>query len=52
MTPQALAARRTALARAAGRPVLVLSGVTGAGKDEVLRALWLAIATARGRDAA
>ncbi|WP_291294993.1 GTPase ObgE [Elioraea sp.] len=50
--PRALAARRTALSRAAGRPVLVLSGVTGAGKDEVLRALWLAIATARGRDAA
>jgi GTP-binding protein len=50
--PRALSARRSALSRAAGKPVLVLSGATGAGKDEVLRALWLAIATARGRDAA
>ena len=50
--PRALSARRSALSRAAGKPVLVLSGATGAGKDAVLRALWLAIATARGRDAA
>ena len=50
--PRALSSRRSALARAAGKPVLVLSGATGEGKQEVLRALWLAIAAARGKDAA
>ncbi|WP_144183909.1 GTPase ObgE [Elioraea rosea] len=50
--PRALSARRAALSRACGKPVLVLSGATGEGKQEVLRALWLAIAAARGRDAA
>lgn len=44
-----LAARRTALARAAGKPVFVLSGVTGEGKQKVLAAVWAAIIEARGR---
>ncbi len=39
MTPRELSARRAALAKTSGRPVLVLSGVTGQGVPEVLRAL-------------
>ena len=50
--PRALSARRSALARAAGKPVLVLSGATGQGSAEALRALWAAVAAARGRAAA
>jgi len=50
--PRALAARRAALARAAGKHVLVLSAATGQGKAEVLRALWSAIAASRGTAAA
>jgi len=50
--PRALAARRAALARAAGKHVLVLSAATGQGKAEVLRALWSAIAASRGAEAA
>jgi GTP-binding protein len=46
---RALSARRSALARAAGKPVFVLSGATGEGKQEVLAALWEAIGEARGR---
>jgi GTP-binding protein len=46
---RALSARKSALARAAGKPVFVLSGATGEGKQEVLAALWEAIAKARGR---
>jgi len=49
IAPRALAARRSALARAAGRPVLVLSGATGQGREEALRALWQAVAATRGR---
>jgi GTP-binding protein len=36
-----------ALSRAAGRPALLLSGATGEGVPEVLRALAAAIAAAR-----
>jgi len=39
MTPRETSARRAALAKASGRPVMVLSGVTGEGVPEVLRAL-------------
>jgi GTP-binding protein len=45
--PRALAARQRALARAAGRPVLLVSGATGKGVDAVLRALWSVIAQAK-----
>jgi GTP-binding protein len=45
---RSLSARRSALARAAGKPVFVLSGATGEGKQEVLAALWQAIIAARG----
>ena len=39
MTPREATARRTALAKASGRRVMLLSGVTGQGVPEVLRAL-------------
>jgi len=45
--PRALSARRSALARASGKPVLVLSGATGQGRAEALSALWAAVASAR-----
>ena len=51
MTPREAAARRAALARAAGRPVLLLSGVTRQGIPEVLGALWREVAAARARRA-
>jgi GTP-binding protein len=47
MTPREAAARRGALRRAAGREVLLLSGVTGQGVPEALRALQAAIAASR-----
>jgi GTP-binding protein len=47
MTPREASARRAALARASGRPVMLLSGVTGQGVPEVLRALQTMITTAR-----
>jgi len=47
--PRELAARRAALAKAAGKPVLVLSGATGEGKDAVLRALMDAVQADRER---
>jgi GTP-binding protein len=47
MTPHELAARRTALARACGHPVFVMSGVSGQGVPEVLRALQAAVDAAR-----
>ncbi len=47
MTPQARAARLKALSRAAGQPALLVSGVTGEGVPEVLRALVARIAEAR-----
>jgi GTP-binding protein len=43
MTPRELSARRTALARASGQTVHVISGVTGQGVPELLRHLQDAI---------
>ncbi len=39
MTPQAVASRRKALERAAGKPVMLMAGATGQGVPEVLRAV-------------
>jgi GTP-binding protein len=39
MTPREISSRRAALAKASGAPVMVASGVTRQGIDEVLRAL-------------
>ncbi len=47
MTPREIAARRTALQRASGRRVMVLSGATGAGVPETLRELQHMIIAAR-----
>jgi GTP-binding protein len=47
MTPQARASRLKALERAAGRPVLLISGATGEGVADALRALWAEIRRAR-----
>jgi GTP-binding protein len=49
MTRHELVARRAALARASGRPVLVASAVARQGVDAVLAALWEQIAAARAR---
>ena len=47
MTPREVSARRAALTRAAGRPVQVMSGVSGQGVPQVLRALQNAVHEAR-----
>ena len=47
MTPREAAARRVALQKAAGCPVMLLSGVTGQGVQDLLRALQTVIAAAR-----
>jgi GTPase len=47
MTPREVAARRAALARASGRPVMSLSGATGQGVPAILRALQTMIIDAR-----
>jgi GTP-binding protein len=47
MTPQAKAARIRALQRACGQPVHLISGATGEGVPEVLRALYPVIRAAR-----
>jgi GTPase len=47
MTPREISARRAALSRACGHPVLVVSGVTGQGVPEVLHALYESVACAR-----
>jgi GTP-binding protein len=52
MTPREAAARGAALRRASGRPVMLLSGVTGEGVPEVLRALQTAVGEARQARAA
>ena len=52
MTPREATARRTALAKASGRRVMLLSGVTGQGVPEVLRALQSMIDAARQEKAA
>jgi GTPase len=49
MTPRELSARRSALSRACGKPVFVVSGVSGQGVPEVLRALQAEIDAARTR---
>ena len=49
MTPQARTSRLKALSRAAGRPAMLISGVTGEGVQEVLRVLADTIASARRR---
>ena len=51
MTPREASARRTALQKASGRPVMLLSGAGGQGVPEVLRALQNTITTSR-QDAA
>ena len=51
MSARETASRRSALARAAGREVLLLSGVTKQGVPEVLQALWREVAAARERRA-
>jgi GTP-binding protein len=47
MTPREASARAAALRKASGKPVMLLSGVTGQGVPEVLRALQNTIHTAR-----
>jgi GTP-binding protein len=47
MTAREASARRAALAKASGRPVMLLSGVTGQGVPEMLRALQNMITQAR-----
>ena len=52
MTPREASARAAALRKASGRPVMLLSGVTGQGVPEVLRALQNIIHDARNKAAA
>ncbi len=52
MSPREASARQAALRKASGRPVLLLSGATGQGVPEVLRALQTAIEQARQARAA
>src|ERR1700685_203658 len=52
MTPRETSARAAALRKASGRPVMLLSGVTGQGVPEVLRALQNKIHAARQDQAA
>ena len=52
MTPSEASARAAALRKASGRPVMLLSGVTGQGVPEVLRALQNIIHDARQKAAA
>jgi GTP-binding protein len=52
MTPRELSARRAALERASGRRPMILSGATGQGVPEVLRAVQSMIAKARQEKAA
>jgi GTP-binding protein len=52
MTPRETSARAAALRKASGRPVMLLSGVTGQGVPEVLRALQNMIHDARQKAAA
>jgi GTP-binding protein len=47
MSPREASARRTALVKASGRRVMLLSGATGQGAPEVLRALQSMIVAAR-----
>jgi GTP-binding protein len=47
MSPREISSRRAALARASGHPVLTVSGATGHGVPELLRALQTAITAHR-----
>ncbi len=47
MSPREASARRSALARASGQPVTLLSGATGYGVPELLRQLMNSVHTAR-----
>jgi GTP-binding protein len=47
MTPREAAARKSALAKASGRPVMLLSGATGRGVPQVLRELQAAVTASR-----
>ena len=47
MSPREASARRSALARASGQPVTLLSGATGDGVPELLRQLMNSVHTAR-----
>jgi GTP-binding protein len=49
MTPRQAAARRSALARASGRPVMLMSSASGQGVPEVLRTLMTGIQGSRAR---
>ncbi|MBX6374909.1 MAG: GTPase ObgE [Acetobacteraceae bacterium] len=51
MTPQARVSRRRALERAAGRPVMLVSGATGEGVPELVRALADMVAERRQAEA-
>ena len=52
MTPREATARKAALARASGHPVLLMSGVSGQGVPEVLRAAQNAVTEQRRSRAA
>jgi GTP-binding protein len=52
MSAREISARRTALARASGRPVMVISGVSGQGVPEVTRTLMNQIHNAKRAHAA
>jgi GTP-binding protein len=52
MTPREASSRRAALQRASGRPVFLLSGVSGQGVDPVVRAVMDQINEGRTRQAA
>jgi GTP-binding protein len=52
MTPREASARKAALQKASGRPVMLLSGVTGQGVQDVLRALQSAVTSDRREKAA
>ncbi|CAH2600236.1 GTPase ObgE [Rhodovastum atsumiense] len=49
MTPREASARRTALQKASGRKVMLISGVSGQGVPEVLQALYQEVAAARAQ---
>jgi GTP-binding protein len=52
MTPREASARRAALQKASGRPVMLLSGATGQGVPEVLRAVQNMVRESRQEQAA
>ncbi|MDG6095554.1 GTPase ObgE [Acetobacter sp. AN02] len=47
MSPQQISGRRRALEKASGAPVMLMSGVSRQGVDDVLRALFVPVAQAR-----